>query len=168
MSRCVRPVHREDIPDLVRLCHEHAQYERAAWNEHDRAAKLEAMLLNREDARCWVADGTGELAGFASAFAERSTWDAGPYLHLDCLYLRPNYRQRGLGRELMVEVARWSVHEGLSSMQWQTPRWNRVGAGFYERLGAVGVEKIRYTLPLDQCVELTGHDPARCSERGLH
>ncbi len=167
MGNQVRLIRREDLPELVRLCREHAEYERAGWHEYERSAKLESMLLGNEDVRCWVVDGAGELAGFASAMVERSTWDAGHFLHLDCLFLRPKYRRLGLGRALIAEVARWAVQKNMSGMQWQTPRWNQLAARFYERLGAAGAEKIRYSLPLERCAELIGDDPDPSEERDV-
>lgn len=150
-TRSVRNLERTDVPELVRLCREHAQYERAPWSEYERVAKLESLLLGADDARCWVADGAGELAAFASVTLERSTWGAGHYLHLDCIYLRPAYRGQGLGRELMAEVARAAVEMGALDLQWQTPSWNDGAVRFYRRLGATSAEKLRFTLSPEQC-----------------
>lgn len=100
------------------------------------------------------------LAGFASARLELSTWDAGRYLHLDCIYLRPNDRGGGLGRELIAEVARAAVELGAVNLQWQTPSWNEGAVRFYRRLGASAVEKLRFTLSPEQCSVLL--DDRRC------
>ena len=95
MTSQIRALERRDLADLVTLCREHADYERASWSEYERTEKLAALFLDSERAWCWVVEGTDELAGFASASLELSTWDAGHYLHLDCLYLRDAYRGRG-------------------------------------------------------------------------
>lgn len=155
MSSTLRRLEKRDLPQLVALCREHAQYEQAGWNEYERVAKLESLLLTRDDVRCWVIDDEGELVGFATAAMELSTWDAARYLHLDCLYLRAAYRGRGLGMDLIAEVARAAVELGAINLQWQTPLWNEGAARFYRRLGASSVDKLRFKLSPEQCAVLT-------------
>ena len=152
----VRALERRDLPELVALCREHVRYERASWAEYERERKLEALFLDPGGARCWVVDGSDELAGFASANLELSTWDAGHYLHLDCLYLRAAYRGRGWGRTLVEHVTRVALELGAVNVQWQTPTWNEGAVRFYERLGAGAAEKLRFTLSLDACSRLLG------------
>jgi len=154
MTNRLRPLEQSDLPELADLCHEHAEYERASWNEYDRVARLTSLFLTSDDARCWVVEGDGELAGFATATMERSTWDADCYLHLDCLYLRTAYRGGGLGRRLIAEVALLAVELGAVNLQWQTPAWNEEAARFYYRLGATSAEKLRFTLSPEKCAAL--------------
>lgn len=146
----IRPFGERDLVELEDLCREHAEYERAVRvDRSDRGARL-GELLASEDVRCWVVEGEGELGGFASAMLERSTWDAASFLHLDCLYLRPAYRGRGLGSDLMGEVAAAAEELGALNVQWQTPAWNQGAARFYERLGATSAPKLRFTLSREQ------------------
>ena len=152
----VRPLERRDLAGLVELCREHACYERASWSDHEREEKLATLFLgsgflSSGRPMCWVVDGSDELAGFASANLELSTWDAAQYLHLDCLYLRAAYRGQGFGRVLIEEVARVALETGAVNVQWQTPVWNDDAARFYERLGAVAAKKLRFTLHRETC-----------------
>lgn len=151
----VRPLEERDLEELVDLCREHAHYERAPWIERDRAHDLGLLFLGSSDAHAWVATGQGELAGFASATLERSTWEAGHFLHLDCLFLRPAYRGRGLGRRLMREAAAVALRLGARELQWQTPAWNEGAARFYRRLGATSAPKLRFTLGPEPCADLS-------------
>ncbi len=128
MAPTLRRLDRNDIPELLQLCREHARYERASWREHESDAALASLLLDRDDVRCWVADGGDGLVGFATAMLERSTWDAARYLHLDCIYLRAAHRGQGIGQALMAEVAQAAIEMGAVNVQWQTPSWNE-GAG---------------------------------------
>lgn len=150
----VRRLEPRDLTELVQLCREHAVYERAPWVERDRTSALGALLLDSEDARGWVVEGDGELAGFATATLERSTWDAGHFLHLDCIFLRAGYRGRGIGRRLVAEVAAAATELRAVNLQWQTPAWNEDAARFYRRLGASAAEKLRFTLSPQQCAGL--------------
>ncbi len=152
----IRPLERGDLPELVTLCREHADFERASWSDHEREPELKTLLLDSDDAHCLVVEAPGELAGFASASLELSTWDARRYLHLDCLYLRAPYRSQGLGRTLVEHVARLALALGAVNLQWQTPIWNDDAARFYERLGARSTQKLRFTLDRASCSRLLG------------
>lgn len=153
----VRPLERRDLSELVELCREHAEFERAPWREGEREPNLGRLLLDSDLAFAWVVEGSDELAGFAAARLELATWDAALYLHLDCLYLREAYRGRGWGETLMQKAAETAVESGAVNLQWQTPTWNRDAIRFYERLGAAGKEKLRFTLDRDGCTRVAAH-----------
>ncbi len=155
MADRIRRLERRDLPELVELCREHAAYERSAWVEYERTGGLERKFLASADARAWVVEGDSELAGFASATLELSTWDAGSHLHLDCLYLRPAYRGAGVGEALIAQVARTAVELDAICLQWQTPAWNEGAKRFYRRLGATWQEQLRFTLSSQQCSEFS-------------
>ena len=166
----IRALEPGDLPDLVELCREHAAYERAPFADSDeREAGLAALFLARPEAldapgagaRCWVVEEAGELVGFATANLELSTWDAGRYMHLDCLYLREGHRGRGLGLALMKQVARAALEAHAVELQWQTPSWNVDAVRFYRRLGASSKDKLRFTLDRAGCALLSERGPAR-------
>lgn len=161
MTREVRLLAPHDAAELVRLCREHAAFERAGPLDGPDPAALIEMFVDVPETRCWVIDGDGELAGFASAAKEHATWHAARYAHLDCLFLRPAYRGRGLGRRLVSAVAAWALDEGLLGMQWQTPPWNEDAIGFYARIGASGRPKVRFSLDEDGCRALGRRRNAR-------
>ena len=154
----IRSLERGDLAELEELCREHAAYERSAWPEYPRQEGFEALFLGNERAWCWVVEGDGELAGFASVAVQISTWDARHYLYLDCLYLRPAYRSRGWGRSLMAKAAATALRESAANLQWQTPAWNEGAVRFYDRLGATRTEKQRFTLSPQACADLLAKD----------
>jgi ribosomal protein S18 acetylase RimI-like enzyme len=136
-----------DVPEIVRLCAEHARFERAEHDGSGLADRLNAALFG-PNARlmAWVVEGEGSrLLGYATASVEFSTWSGRSYLHLDCLYLDEALRGRGYGRRLMEAVMDAARRGGCREVQWQTPSWNAQAIGFYERLGARGGAKVRFT-----------------------
>jgi ribosomal protein S18 acetylase RimI-like enzyme len=145
--RPIRPAAPADVPEIVRLCCEHARYERA---EHDgpglRERLADALFGQSPRLAAWVVDGeSGGLSGYATATVDFSTWSGRTYLHLDCLYLDDGARGRGHGRALMQAVMAAARGGGHREVQWQTPSWNVEAIGFYERLGARGATKVRFT-----------------------
>ncbi|ROQ95153.1 L-amino acid N-acyltransferase YncA [Streptomyces sp. 2132.2] len=144
----VRPARPEDLPRLVELVHEHIAYEKSAPRPPGLADRLGPQLF-ADGARLWVllAEAPdGSVAGYAACSAEFAFWDARHYLHMDCLYLAEEARGHGLGAALMAGVADLARTLGLDQVQWQTPDWNEGAIRFYDRLGAAGAPKRRYSL----------------------
>ncbi len=151
-ASAVRRARVGDLPRLEELVHEHIAYERSAPRPAGLAALLGPQLF-AEDARLWVLlaetpDGT--VAGYAACSSEFAFWDARYYLHMDCLYLAEAARGQGLGAALVDGVAGLARELGLDQVQWQTPEWNEGAIRFYDRLGATGHPKLRYSLPVDR------------------
>ena len=115
----------------------------------DLAERLEPALFGRERRlKAWVIEtGPGRLQGYATATADYSTWTGSAYLHLDCLYLEETLRGRSWGWRLLAAVSAGARAAGLSEVQWQTPSWNAAAIRFYERQGASGRAKVRFTAP---------------------
>ena len=145
----IRPARRADLPEVVRLCAAHAAYERAAPPPVDLASRL-AETLFTTDPRLWcLLAVNGDTAfGYATMSMEFSTWRCSEYAHLDCLYVDEGYRGSHIGRLLLDAVAQRAHALGATELQWQTPEWNVDAIRFYDRLGARGAPKVRYTLAL--------------------
>ena len=136
------------------MCREHADYERAPFADRERTEALGSLLLDDPRVAAWVVEGENELAGFATVSLELSTWDAARYLHLDCLYLRPNYRGEKLGDALMRTAAAFALEHDAVNLQWQTPNRNRHAMRFYRSLGATNTAKERFTMSREACRRL--------------
>ena len=136
-----------DVPQLVALCAEHAAFEQAAYVENGQAERLAVYLFGaRPAAHCLVVARQQQLLGFATYMPEFSTWEAAYYLHLDCLFLRPEIRGHGVGRSLITAVAAEAQQLNCQLMKWQTPEFNADAIAFYRRLGAVEKSKRRFFL----------------------
>jgi GNAT superfamily N-acetyltransferase len=150
----LRPIAPDDLPQFVALCAEHAAFEQAAFFENGQADRLAVLLFGPRPAAYGLVVARGaELLGFATYIPEFSTWDAAYYLHLDCLFLRPELRGRGVGRRVMAAVAAEARQLGCALMQWQTPDFNHAAIAFYQRLGASRKSKVRFYLAAEQLME---------------
>lgn len=145
----IRSARRTDLQEIVRLCAEHARYEKAAHEPAGLAERLDPALFGRQQRlQAWVVEtGPERLQGYATATVDYSTWKGGDYLHLDCLYLEETLRGRSWGARLLAAVLASARAAGLSEVQWQTPSWNLAAIRFYERQGASGGAKVRFTAP---------------------
>ncbi|WNI14310.1 GNAT family N-acetyltransferase [Actinacidiphila sp. ITFR-21] len=149
----VRPAAPGDQAELTRLYTDHADYERLGAPEPGAAAAL-IEAVSAASPRVWAlvvvppAAPVGRLAGYAAYSLEFAAWSVRDYLHLDCLYLDPEHRGRGVGAAVLREVAAHGTRLGAPRAEWQTPDWNADAIRFYGRHGALGRAKTRFTLAL--------------------
>lgn len=141
--RAARPV---DLDAIVRLCADHAAYERAPLPGPGLRERLAVALFGEPPrAACFVAEIDGRVEGYATCALEFSTWRGGDHLHLDCLFVEAGRRGHGVGRRLVDAVARHAAELGIVHLEWQTPAWNADAVRFYERLGATASGKLRFS-----------------------
>lgn len=133
----IRPATPADVPLLLDLIRELAEYERLAHEARGRAEDLEAHLFGpRPYAEALVAEADGRPAGFALFFHNYSTFHCRPGLYLEDLFVRPAFRGRGLGRRLMAHLARLAVERGCARFEWSVLDWNEPAIRFYQAMGA--------------------------------
>lgn len=145
----IRRAEPRDLTQLVQLCADHAVYERTTFDPTGKRERLEHALFSRVPRLyAWVVVQGEVLVGYATATIDYSTWDAAPFAYLDCLYLCPQIRRRGVGVQLLEEVKTLGKLNGCGNVQWQTPHWNEDAIRFYHRQGAHSTSKCRLVLPL--------------------
>ncbi|RRN78891.1 MULTISPECIES: GNAT family N-acetyltransferase [Pseudoxanthomonas] len=133
----LRPATPADIPLILSLVRELAEYERLAHEAVGTAADLEAALFGaRPAAEVVIAECDGQAAGFALFFVSFSTFLCKPGLYLEDLYVRPEFRGRGIGHRLMAHLAALAVERGYGRFEWSVLDWNAPAIAFYRRLGA--------------------------------
>lgn len=138
MSRLqLRPARRQDVPLILGFIRELAEYEKLSHQVVADEAQLAAHLFGpRPYAEVLIGEVDGEPAGFALFFHNFSTFLGKPGIYLEDLYVRPAVRGSGLGKALLVELARLAVSRGCGRLEWAVLDWNEPAIGFYQRLGA--------------------------------
>lgn len=139
----LRPARPTDVPVILALIRELADYERLSHEVVATEADLQTALFAPAprvfaDVAEWrETSGESPVVGFALGFYTFSTFTGRHGLHLEDLYVRPSHRARGIGQALLVNLARRCVREGLSRLEWSVLDWNAPAIAFYRRLGAV-------------------------------
>jgi GNAT superfamily N-acetyltransferase len=139
----VREMLPADVPAVLGMVRELAAYEKA---EHEAAMtedQLHGALFGAAPALFGhVAEtGDGEVAGFALWFRNFSTWRGTHGIYLEDLYVRPEHRGSGFGRELLRTLAEVCVARGYSRLEWSVLDWNAPSIDFYKAAGAVPMDE---------------------------
>lgn len=132
----IRPATSDDAGLLRTMIRELAEFER----------ELGKVTIREEDLardgfgvkpwfRAVIAEWDGEPAGYAVMFNYYSTW-VGRGLFLEDLFVRGEFRSRGIGSALLAAVARIAVDEQCRGMRWEVLDWNQGAIDLYKALGA--------------------------------
>lgn len=137
MALKIRAAEPADVADIHRLVLELADYEKLTHEVTGTPADLLRHLFDPQPfAHALMAHVDGEIAGFALYFPTYSTFLCRPGLYLEDLYVRLEFRRRGIGRALLVELARRAVAMGCGRLEWAVLDWNAPSIEFYKGLGA--------------------------------
>ena len=126
----------EDVPFIKACIHELAEYEHAETQDLSTEEMLRENIFVKEFAKVLIAECNGEKAGFALWFNNFSTWLARPGIYLEDLYVRPQFRRRGIGKMLLKWLADITVENGWGRVEWACMKWNKPSLDFYKSLGA--------------------------------
>ena len=139
MIRRVRP---DDVPAVVGLVHELADYEREAASCLLTDEQLHAALFGPTPALFGhVAELDGQVVGCALWFLNFSTWRGVHGVYLEDLYVRPAHRGQGLGRALLAALAAVCTERGYARLEWSVLNWNEPSIAFYRSIGAVPMDE---------------------------
>ncbi len=138
----VRPMRPEDVPAVVALVRELADYEKALHEALLTEEQLTGALFGDSPALFGhVAEADGQVVGMALWFRNFSTWRGTHGIYLEDLYVQPGYRGSGLGKELLRTLAAVCVERGYSRLECSVLDWNTPSIEFYEAAGAVPMDE---------------------------
>jgi GNAT superfamily N-acetyltransferase len=133
----LRAAEAADVPLLYQLIGELADYERLSERFVGRAEDLRRHLFDEPRyAAAMLAHWNGEAAGYSLYFHNYSTFRCRPGIYLEDLFVRPAYRGRGIGRELLAALERQARQLGCGRLEWAVLDWNQNAIDFYRRFGA--------------------------------
>jgi GNAT superfamily N-acetyltransferase len=137
MSISIRPADAADVPVILEFIRGLAAYEKLSHEVEATEEKLRTTLFgSRPAAECVLAFEDGVAAGFALFFPNYSTFLARPGLYLEDLFVKPECRGRGIGKALLLHLARLANARGYGRMEWSVLDWNEPAIAFYESIGA--------------------------------
>ena len=137
----IRPACPGDCETMADLIRELAIYERLEDQAKATPDDLRRNLFGpRPYAEALVGEVDGTAVGFALFFHNFSTFRGQPGLYLEDLFVRPEYRGRGIGRALLARLARLALERGCGRLEWAVLDWNAPAILFYRSLDATPMD----------------------------
>ena len=141
MSLSLRPARPGDAALVLALIRELAEYERLTHEVDASEAAIEAALFGATPrVFCDLAEWEDAPAGLAIWFYSFSTFRGRHGIYLEDLFVRPQFRGRGVGRALLAKLARRCVAQDLPRLEWSVLDWNEPALSFYRALGATAMD----------------------------
>ena len=138
----IRPATEGDVVAIHQLICDLAEYEKAPEAVVSSAADLRANLFSASPAVfAHVAELDGEVVGFALWFLNYSTWLGQHGIYLEDLYVRPEARGAGIGKQLLRTLAGLCEERGYGRLEWWVLDWNSPAIDFYRAQGAVPMDE---------------------------
>lgn len=150
-----------DVPLILAFIKELAVYEKL---EHEVVATeeiLEETLFGKRPyAEVLIASYDSQPVGYALFFHSFSTFMGRPGLYLEDVYVQPTMRGKGVGKALLVHLARLAVERSCGRFEWSVLDWNEPSIGFYRSLGAQPMNEWTVFRLTGKSLERLANEPA--------
>ena len=133
----IRPSTEADVPTILSLIRELAEFEERIHEVTSTAESLRAALFGeRPCAEAIVAEVGEETVAYAIFFTTYSSFLGQPGLHLEDVYVKPEHRGNNIGTSILKELAKISAERNYGRMEWTVLNWNQRAIDFYQKHGA--------------------------------
>ena len=127
---------RKDIPLILQFIRDLAEYEKLLDEVVADEATLEEWIFDQKKAEVIFAIEKGKAVGFALVFHNFSTFLGRAGLYLEDLFVLPEYRGKGYGKQILQKLAAIAVERKCGRLEWWCLDWNQSSIDFYLSLGA--------------------------------
>ena len=131
-----RDADRSDVGLILEFIKKLADYEKRLDEVIATEEELEKWIFDRHQAEVIFALEDGKEIGFALFFLSFSTYISNVNLHLEDLFIDPQYRGKGYGKALLKKLAKIVTDRRYGRFEWTCLSWNKPSIDFYLSLGA--------------------------------
>ena len=132
----IRPAQPQDMEAVLALIQGLADYEHMSDQVTGTPEDMRRAMFEENVSRCLIAEADGVPVGYAIYFYLYSTFICKKGLFLEDLYLKPDARGKGWGKQLIGAVIDVANRENCCRMEWHCLDWNTPSQEFYKSLGA--------------------------------
>jgi GNAT superfamily N-acetyltransferase len=134
----IRIAKKEDASTILKFIEGIADYEKLSHEVEATIEKIETYLFGEKSfAHCLLAFENEHPVGFALYFHNYSTFVSKPGIYLEDLFVDPNYRGKGYGKKLLLQLVQTAKENNFGRVEWSVLDWNKPAIDFYEGLGAI-------------------------------
>ncbi len=144
----------QDAPLITAMIHEFATFEHL----ENETSEIEEDIARdgfgpKPKFRAVIAESNGEATGYAIFFEFYSSFQGRAGLFLDDLYVRPKFRQQGIGKAMLAHVAALAWKESYFCLRWEVLNWNATAIDFYRGLGASFMDEWKSAVLIGDALE---------------
>lgn len=133
----IRRAEKSDIANILMMIKELAEYEKLLHEVVTTEEHLEKVIFGPQKfVEVLIAELNGALAGQTIFFHNFSTFVGRPGLYIEDLYVRPEFRGKGIGKALLNEVIKLAKDRNCGRVEWVVLDWNQPAIEFYKSIGA--------------------------------
>lgn len=136
MDLTFRCAEESDTPLILKFIKELAEYEKLLDEVVATEALLKEWLFEKKKAEVIFAVADGTEIGYALFFHNFSTFLGRAGLYIEDLYIKPEYRGHGYGKEMLTKLAEIAAERGCGRLEWWCLDWNKPSIDFYLSMGA--------------------------------
>jgi GNAT superfamily N-acetyltransferase len=144
MSFTIRYAVRDDVYLIYDFIYLLAKYEKLEHMVTATPSSLEHSLFDLKQANVLIGEEHGVPVSFMLFFHNYSTFLGKANIYLEDLYVKEEYRHKGYGKKMFIELAKIAYQEGCERLDWACLDWNQKAINFYEQLEA---KKLNEWLP---------------------
>lgn len=139
----------KDLDLIIYFINKIAEYEKMSDDVVLDKETLRDYLFNKKIAKCKFIMEDNKEVGFALYFYNFSTFKGRAGLYLEDIFILEEYRHKGYGKKLFLELVKEAKENNLGRMEWTCLNWNEPSIKFYKSLGAISLDEWK-TYRLDE------------------
>ncbi len=133
----IRSATEKDVPAILSLIKELANYEKLSDQVIATEDELKKVLFGENNfVEILVAEYEEQITGQALFFKNFSTFLGKPGIYLEDLYVKPEMRNKGIGKALLDKIISLAKERNYGRVEWAVLDWNESAIEFYEKIGA--------------------------------
>lgn len=137
----IRIAKEEDTSLILKFIKELADYEKLLSEVVATEDILRESLFKRNMAEVIIGELNGKPIGFALFFHNFSTFLGKPGIYLEDLYVKPAFRGRDFGKQMLGYLATLCEERDCGRLEWWCLDWNKSSIEFYKKLGAESMDE---------------------------
>lgn len=157
----IREGRKEDLPQVLELIKELAQYERSLHEVTNTVDQMERDGFGPHPVYgLFVAELDGIVNGMALYYWRYSTWK-GKRLYLEDIIVTEKHRGKGIGKKLFDRIMQHALDKNCTGMMWQVLDWNEPAIRFYKKFYNARLDNgwINCHLEREEMEKLLGKSP---------
>jgi GNAT superfamily N-acetyltransferase len=138
----IAPANERDVPIILDFIRKLAEYEKLSHLVVATESDIHKNVFGPNPlAEVLLAYWDREPVGFALFFRNFSTFLGQPGIYLEDLFVDPEHRGKGIGKALLIRLAKIAVERGYGRLEWAVLDWNTPSIEFYRSLGAIPLDE---------------------------